>query len=62
MQIKLKVFKGDFKALIAIIQALFDVAYNTFKLSKNSNRLTSVEFKEYSKLPNTKLYWNPKNQ
>jgi len=59
MQLKLKVFKGDFKALIAIIQALFDVLFNFPKLIKNSNRLTMKEFNEYAKLPDTKLYWNP---
>lgn len=62
VQIKLKVFKGDFKALVAIIQALLDVIYNIPRLIKNSNRLDLVEFKEYSKLPDAKLYWKPKNQ
>jgi len=59
MQLKLKVFKGDFKALIAIIQALFDVLFNFPKLIKNSNRLSMEEFNEYAKLPDAKLYWNP---
>lgn len=59
MQIKLKVLKGDFKALIAIIQALFDLLFNFPKLIKHSNRLSIEEFDEYSKLPDTKLYWNP---
>ena len=59
IQLKLKVFKGDFKALIAIVQALFDVLFNFPKLIKNSNRLTIKEFKEFSKLPDTKVYWIP---
>jgi len=60
MQLKLKVFKGDFKAFIAILQALFDVLFNFPKLIKNSNRLSMEEFNEYAKLPDTKLYWTPK--
>jgi len=59
MQFKLKVFKGDFKALLAIVQALFDVLFNIPRLIKNSNRLSEEEFKTYSKLPDTKLYWTP---
>ncbi|SFS78513.1 glycosyltransferase family 2 protein [Lutibacter maritimus] len=59
MQIKLKVFKGDFKALLAIIQALFDVIWNIPKLYKNANRLTMIEFEQFMKLNETKLYWEP---
>jgi glycosyltransferase involved in cell wall biosynthesis len=59
-QVKNKVFKGDFKATIAIIQAIFDILYNLPKLIKNSNRLTHQEFIAYQKLPDTKLYWNSK--
>jgi len=58
-QIKRKTFKGDIKASIAIIQALFDVLLNFPRLIKISNRLTQVEFKAYQKLPETKLYWKP---
>jgi len=61
IQLKLKVFKGDFKALLAIIQALFDVIFNIPRLIKNSNRLTKEEYKMYSELPETKLYWKPKD-
>ncbi len=60
MQLKMKVFKGDFRALIAIMQALFDVLFNIAKLIKHSNRLSMKEFNEYAKLPDTKFYWNPK--
>jgi len=59
MQLKLKVFKGDFKALMAIFQAMGDVLLNMPRLIKNSNRLTHKEFLEYKELPNTKLYWKP---
>lgn len=59
MQFKLKVFKGDFKALQAIILALFDLVWNMPRIIKNSNRLTAKEYKEYNQLPETKLYWQP---
>lgn len=58
MQLKLKVFKGDLKVLLALLQALFDVLWNLPKIIKNSNRLTRKEFEAYQKLPDTKLYWN----
>lgn len=61
MQIKLKVFKGDFRACIAIIQALYDVIKNTSRLIKKSNRLSKKDFLEYSKLQDTKLYWSSKD-
>lgn len=59
MQFKLKVFKGDFKALQAIVLALFDLVWNIPRIIKNSNRLTDKEYKEYNQLPETKLYWQP---
>ncbi len=61
MQLKLKVFKGDFKALKAILQAGFDVICFTPKIIKNSNRLTLKEYAEFEKLENIKLYWKPEN-
>lgn len=59
MQIKNKVLKGDWKATLAIIQALGDVLFNLPRLLKNSNRLSKKEFTDYNKLPETKLYWTP---
>ncbi len=59
MQIKNKILKGDWKATIAILQALGDVIINLPRLLFKENRLTNKEFKEYSKLPDTKLYWRP---
>jgi len=59
MQFKLKVFKGDFKALQAIILALLDLVWNIPLIIKNSNRLTSKEYENYNQLPETKLYWQP---
>lgn len=59
MQLKLKVFKGDFKALQAIVLALFDLVVFFPKIVKNSNRLTLEEYRSYEKLPNIRLYWQP---
>ena len=60
IQLKLKVFKGDMKAFVAIIQAVFDVLFNFKRLMKNSNRLTDKEFECFLKIPEAKLYWTPK--
>lgn len=59
MQFKLKVFKGDMKALQAISFALLDLALAIPKIIKNSNRLTMEEYNAYQKLPETKIYWAP---
>jgi len=59
IQFKYKVFKGDFKALKAIVLALSDLILNLPRIIKNSNRLTQKEYQEYNYLPETKLYWNP---
>lgn len=61
MQFKLKVCKGDMKALRAISFALLDVALAIPKIMKNSNRLTLEEYNAYQKLPETQIYWEPEN-
>ena len=58
VQIKYKVFKGDIKAVCAVLQALGDVVVNFPKLLKLSNRLSKSEFKEFYNLEETKIYWN----
>jgi len=58
VQLKLKVFKGDFKALSAILRALIDIAVNSTKYSTNK-RLTLKEFRAYEALEETKIYWKP---
>lgn len=60
IQLKTKVFKGDFKALKALILAFFDLVISIPKIIKNANRLSLKEFKNYQNLEDTKLYWNPK--
>lgn len=62
IQVKTKMFKCDLKAVLSVIQALGDLIWNTPKLFKNSNRLSSKEFLEFSKLPDVKIYWNPENK
>lgn len=59
MQFKLKVLKGDFKALLAILLAVWDLVWNMPRIVKNSNRLTAEEYKAYHQLPETKIYWQP---
>ncbi len=61
IQIKNKVLKGDWKAFLAIVQALFDLVINFPKLMKQSNRLSIEEYQEYCKLAETKLYWKPES-
>ena len=59
IQFKLKVFKGDFKALRAIVLALSDLVWNIPRILKNNNRLTQQEYEAYNALPETKIYWQP---
>jgi len=58
MQLKLKVFKGDLKALSSILRALLDVVLNSTKYSTNK-RLTLKEFRAFEALEETKIYWKP---
>lgn len=59
IQFKQKVFKGDFKALKAIVLALFDLLWNMPRILKNANRLTPIEYNKYNQLAETKIYWQP---
>ncbi|MDX1718741.1 MAG: glycosyltransferase [Salegentibacter mishustinae] len=56
VQLKLKVFKGDLKAAIAITKAVVDVVLNFPKLLRNSSRLNMSEFKDFRNLPESKIY------
>ncbi|MBK0371240.1 glycosyltransferase [Flavobacterium agrisoli] len=59
MQLKLKVFKGDFQALKALFLAFTDVVRNVPKIIKNKNSLRVEEFKKYQQIPTAKIYWKP---
>lgn len=61
MQLKLKVFKGDFKALHAISLAGIDLLLSIPKIIKCSNRLTKAEYYDYQKRAKTEIYWQPEN-
>lgn len=62
MQIKNKIFKGNFKVIKPLLLALFDLLVTFPKLMKNKNTLSSTEYQEYQKLNEAKIYWNPKSQ
>lgn len=57
MQLKLKVFKGDFMALTAIILALMDSILNCRKVLRSTNRFSENEWKEFLNLNETKIYF-----
>ena len=62
MQIKLKVFKGDFKALKAILLAIMNLFINIPNILKNANRLSLKEYNLYQQLEETKIYWKPEDK
>jgi hypothetical protein len=59
IQLRKKVFKGDFKALMAIIRAVLDLIINFPKLISNASRLTKKQYEAYRALPEVKIYWKP---
>ena len=60
MQLKNKVFQGDLKALIGMKFALFDLLFHCLSLYRNSSRLDVTEYRTFSSLANTKIYWTLK--
>jgi glycosyltransferase involved in cell wall biosynthesis len=58
IQFKQKVFRGDLRALQAIILALLDLVWAIPLIVKHSNRLSRKEFQTYCELPRTKVYWS----
>ncbi|WP_163407782.1 glycosyltransferase family 2 protein [Flavobacterium ajazii] len=62
MQFKLKVFRGDLKALKAILLAMLDVVFSIPKIIQNTNRLSIKEYNVYQKLEGTKIYWQPEDE
>lgn len=59
VQLKLKVFKGDFKVLKILILALIDLVVAIPKIVKHSNRLSQNEYDDFKKITATKIYWQP---
>lgn len=57
VQIQTKVLKGDFKVIVPLAQAMFDVAIHLPKLLKNRNAFSKKQYNEYSELKETKVYW-----
>ncbi len=62
IQIKTKVFKGDSRATKGLVLALWDVFIHVPRLLKESNRFTLEEYKKYSNLEPTKIYWRPESE
>lgn len=59
MQLKGKVFKGNFKVIAPLFLALTDLFLAAPKLIKHRNALTSEEYTAYGKLNEAKIYWKP---
>ena len=55
-------FKGDSRATKGLILALWDVFIHVPRLLKESNRFTAEEYKKYSNLEPTKIYWRPESE
>ena len=61
MQLKLRVFNGNFRTIFPLMRAILDVVVNSGKLSRMRKPFTKTEFLNYSKLPESKIYWKPEN-
>lgn len=62
VKIKTKVFKGDFKASISILKALFDLLLNFSRIIRQRDALDMEEFKKYKSLNEAKVYWKPESK
>lgn len=59
MQWKTKIFKGNFKVVLPLHLAIFDLIVSIPKLIANRNALTSEEYANYLKLNEAKIFWKP---
>ncbi|GEP50404.1 hypothetical protein FNO01nite_10760 [Flavobacterium noncentrifugens] len=59
VQLKSKILKGDFKVILPLTQAMFDVMLHLPKLIKNRKAFSSKQYDGYTQLKETKVYWNP---
>ncbi|MGK4569293.1 glycosyltransferase family 2 protein [Flavobacterium sp. 3HN19-14] len=57
MQFKTKVFKGDWRAAIAIIKALSSVLFATPKIIRSRKAFTKTRLREYESIAPTEIYW-----
>lgn len=62
IQLKFKVFRGDFMALKALLLAIADLFISFPRIIRQSNRLTKKEYDQYQQLAATKIYWNPETK
>lgn len=62
IQLKLKVFKGDVKALLAIIMAIFDLTINFPKLLLQRKALNKGQYDKFINLAETPIYWQTLNR
>lgn len=61
-QLKNHTFKGNFKATLALLQAIFDILIHLSAIVKNRTPFTKEEYTEFCKLPEAKIYWKPENE
>jgi hypothetical protein len=57
MQLKLKVFKGDFIALVALIGAFWNLVWSVPKIIRERRGFSSSEFNAFEQLEPGKIYW-----
>lgn len=56
------IFKGNVKATFAFFQAFFDLFLNFRKIISYNSRFSILEYKEFCKLPQAKIYWKPEDE
>jgi GT2 family glycosyltransferase len=61
MQLR-KVFAGDFKVVVPLFMAVADVIAAIPNYIRNRNGLSAKEHAAFSRLPDTKIYWQPQNE
>ena len=60
MQFKLKILKGNGQALVGLWGAFRDIFRNLRQLKRSRDPLTREELRSYNSLPDTFIYWSPK--
>lgn len=59
MQLKTKIFKGQFHVILPVFRALWDLLFHSPKIIKYRTAFTANEFTAYAKLKEPKIYWKP---